>query len=692
MDSGVKERFPKLGTAIRIRGRLCAALLTLSLAGWVFAQHPIPASASSETHQESAAASAKTRGTTLISIDAGGTGRTFDGVGAISGGGGNSRLLRDYPAKQRDEILDYLFKPGYGASMQMLKIEIGGDANSTDGAEPSVEHTRGMVNCNAGYEFWLAEQAKVRNPKIKLYALAWAAPGWIGGGNFWSPDMVDYLLTWLGCAKAHGLTIDYLGGWNERGFDKGWYENLHSTLAAKYPGIKIVGDDSDWQVADAIALDPAFAKAVDVVGVHYSCHGGDGGDANSCHSTQNGLATSKPLWDSENGSQDDNTGAGALIRAITRGYIDARMTALLNWPLIASVTSNLPYPTVGLMVAGEPWSGNYSVGKSLWVTAHITQFTEPGWQFLDGASGYIGEDSRQGSYISLRSPTGDDWSTVAETTTATEPFAGLFRLSANLAQKPIHVWASNLNSTAGADEFDKMADLKPDKSGNLQFTFQPGFVYTFTSRESDVGKSTATAPQAGLLRLPYLDNFDGYTVGQEARYACDMQGSFEVQSCTAGRSGKCLQQMAAMKPIEWQDDSDAFTLLGDPSWKDYSISVDAVLAKPGNLELIGRAGTQKRPQSHQQGYLLQISDTGAWTVMKSDTSGKRMILASGISSPLRVGQWHHLGLSFKDDSITALIDGKRLTALEDNSYSSGQIGLGLTGYDTDQFDNLSITP
>ena len=33
----------------------------------------------------------------------------FDGVGAISGGGGQTVLLPAYPAKQRAEVLDYLF-------------------------------------------------------------------------------------------------------------------------------------------------------------------------------------------------------------------------------------------------------------------------------------------------------------------------------------------------------------------------------------------------------------------------------------------------------------------------------------------------------------------------------------------------------------------------------------------------------
>ena len=140
--------------------------------------------------------------TTTISVNGASAGRTFDGIGAISGGGGNSRLLTDYPAAQQQQILDYLFKPGYGADLQILKVEIGGDTNSTDGSESSIEHTRGAVNCGTGYEWWLMEQAKALNPNIKLYGLAWGAPGWIGGGNFWSTDMINYLVSWLGCATV----------------------------------------------------------------------------------------------------------------------------------------------------------------------------------------------------------------------------------------------------------------------------------------------------------------------------------------------------------------------------------------------------------------------------------------------------------------------------------------------------------
>src|SRR2546423_8881310 len=77
--------------------------------------------------------------TTTVTVDGTKPGLTFDGVGAISGGGGNSRLLIDYPEPQRSQLLDYLFKPGYGASMQILKVEIGGGPDAprrSGGARP----------------------------------------------------------------------------------------------------------------------------------------------------------------------------------------------------------------------------------------------------------------------------------------------------------------------------------------------------------------------------------------------------------------------------------------------------------------------------------------------------------------------------------------------------------------------------
>ncbi len=130
-------------------------------------------------------------------------GRTFDGIGAISGGGGNSRLLIDYPEPHRSQILDYLFKPGYGAALQILKVEIGGDTNSTDGAESSHEHASGDLNCDRGYEWWLMEQAKARNPNIKLYGSGLGRAR-LDPTAASSPRLVRLPVAWLDCAASTG--------------------------------------------------------------------------------------------------------------------------------------------------------------------------------------------------------------------------------------------------------------------------------------------------------------------------------------------------------------------------------------------------------------------------------------------------------------------------------------------------------
>ena len=34
------------------------------------------------------------------------------------------------------------------------------------------------------------------------------------------------------------------------------------------------------------------------------------------------------------------------------------------------------------MLANSPWSGHYEVAAPIWVSAHVCQFTQPGWRFL----------------------------------------------------------------------------------------------------------------------------------------------------------------------------------------------------------------------------------------------------------------------------------------------------------------------
>ncbi len=629
---------------------------------------------------------------TAITINGSSGGRTLDGIGAVSGGGGNSRLLIDYPEPQRSDILDYLFKPGYGAAMQLLKVEIGGDTNSTSGAEPSHEHTRGAINCNRGYEWWLMQQARTRNPNINLVGLAWGAPGWIGNGNFWSTDSIDYLVAWLDCARTNGLTINYLGGWNEKGYNATWYVNLRSALNSHgYSNVKIIAsDDFGWAPADEAARNSAFANAVQVFGSHYVC--GYRSAQSNCPSSSTAVASGKPLWASENGSDDYNAGAQALARGINRDYIDGKMTGYLNWPVIAAITPNIPWATTGVAVAQQPWSGNYSIGKNAWVMAQTTQFTAPGWRYLDNSSGYIGGNRNNGSYVSLRSPSTGDYSTIIETMDASSAQTLNFTVTGGLSTGAVHVWSTNVRSSNPADFFVHGADITPS-GGSFSLTVQPGYVYSF-STASGQGKGTATSPAQGNLALPYSDTFDSYSVGREAKYLMDQQGSFEIAGCAAGRAGLCVRQMSEQTPIYWTSGhADPYTLLGDLSWRNYTVSSDVLLEKSGYAQLIARGNTYNHqgPQN-LNGYYFRVTDSGAWSVLSNNTSGNWRTLASGSVAALGTGRWHNLSLTLNGGSLTAAIDGTTVGTVSDGTWAAGQVGYGTGQGVTAQFDNLTVTP
>ena len=77
---------------------------------------------------------------TITLDDSAGLGLRWEGVGAISGGGATTKLLMDYKPEVASDILDFIFKPNFGLNLQILKVEVGGDTDATEGAEPSHIH------------------------------------------------------------------------------------------------------------------------------------------------------------------------------------------------------------------------------------------------------------------------------------------------------------------------------------------------------------------------------------------------------------------------------------------------------------------------------------------------------------------------------------------------------------------------
>ncbi|MFC5001547.1 ricin-type beta-trefoil lectin domain protein [Dactylosporangium cerinum] len=86
-----------------------------------------------------------------------------------------------------------------------------------------------------------------------------------------------------------------------------------------------------------------------------------------------------------------------------------------------------------------------------------------------------------------------------------------------------------------------------------------------------------------------------------------------------------------------------------------------------------------------------ISNTGAWQIAKNTSGGILTTLASGTRSALGLNTWHNVKLGFSGNQITATADGVTLGSVTDRSFVTGQVGVGVVGYQTNQFDNLSVT-
>ncbi len=629
---------------------------------------------------------------THIAIDGHGAGRVFQGIGALSAGA-SSRLLIDYPEPYRSQILDYLFKPHYGASLQHLKVEIGSDVNSTDGSEPSFARTRSEMshpNFNRGYEWWLMEEAKTRNPNIILDSLAWGAPGWIGNGHYYSQDMADYEAKFIEGAQSHGLDMRYTGIWNETRYHADYIPMLAATLKRDHLSTKIVccdltGGEHRWKtVTDDMARDPAFRDAVGVIGVHAP------DVMKPDPAAAAAMRTGKPLWASEDEffyysqtlPKKWSQFAESLAMIYNRNYIVDRITATEIWSPITSYYDNLPAPNSGLMLANTPWSGHYRVDPMIWVTAHTTQFASPGWRYIDSACGYL---QGKGSFVTLRSPSGSDYSVMIETSQAEGPQRASFRITGGLSQGVVHVWETN-----AAKIFEHVADIVA-RHGAFTLTLDPQSVYSITTTTGQA-KGDVVPPPDSPFPFPFTQNFDRVSFGRSPKYFSDQDGAFEVWPCK-NRSGRCLAQVITHMPIPWGLTPDPFTMLGDASWTDYEVSSDVLAPAAGDVSLLGRIDSADFFAGHHarwpSGYVLTVAAGGKWQLLSAAYKGPTLTLAAGTVS-FAANSWHRWSLRFDGSNVRALVDGRVIASVTDASHKAGMVGIG-SGWNRAQFDNFRIT-
>ncbi|MBC7508420.1 MAG: galactosylceramidase, partial [Ferruginibacter sp.] len=414
-------------------------------------------------------------------------GKRFDGVGAVSGGGATSVLLKDYPEEQRNQVLDLLFKPKFGASMNALMVEVPGDGNSTQGSETSHMHTKDDLNFNRGYEWWLMSEAKKRNKEITLDANAWGSPAWVGNGVFWSQDMCDYYVKWIqGLKTTYGLTLDAIGCRNEKGVSFDFVKKFRKTLdAGGLQNVKIHAFDNwgkdkfDW--VKNLETDLELRNAVAIIGNHTMSEVATPEDVKKLSERLN-----KPIWNTEEHTYKEGFDCEiSLVKSINENFIISGATKLVSWYLVGAVYPTEPYAeTPAAMIANSPWSGFYRTREVLWGYAHYGQFAKIGWQYLNGASGKL--DSG-GTYVTLKSR-GKDYSVIFETNDAKVTQTISFKISGGLSDSKLCVWRSNEK-----EQFVRLADITP-KINSYTITLDPKSIYSISTTTGQQKGSFAQIP------------------------------------------------------------------------------------------------------------------------------------------------------------------------------------------------------
>jgi len=492
----------------------------------------------------------------------------------------------------------YLFKPGFGASLQLIKVEIGGDSQSTDGTESSHMHSADDLDFHRGYEWWVLTEAKKRNPNIKTYGLPWAYPGWVGGPEqsgspFTHPNLTStYIMKWMQGAKdVYNIDIDYIGIWNERASDATYAKTLRKTLDdAGFASTTLVAKDGGADICNDLAADPEYAKAIGIIGLHYPS---DFNDYTTCHKLN------KPIWASEESSSyDDANGAACWARVVTSHYVLNGMTASIMWNLVGSYYHGTNWYASSMLTAVQPWSGYYEPDMPVvWATAHITQFTEVGWKFLKvgQGSGELPAGGYYASYVGASDFTLTAIKISRDHAPCTRPKLPDFNVSAESVTfqlvsgakdiKELYVWYSNFE-TANPVYFQSKGTIPVASDGTFSLDLEVGDFYTVTTistgKKGSFGEATPSVPQ---FPLPYSDDFETYTESSEAKYWTDQIGAWEIHPSTDGSSNKVLRQMVPEKPIGWSDhgSNGPMSQLGMREFRD--VETSAKFRLPGTVPL-----------------------------------------------------------------------------------------------------------
>ncbi|CAD6188628.1 unnamed protein product [Caenorhabditis auriculariae] len=469
-------------------------------------------------------------------IDSEAVGQFFDGYGAVSGGGATSKLMYTYlrSASERQRIMEILFNKEHG--LQMLKVEMGGDDQSTEGTEASHWSERDEIPSARSYEFQLIREARLVNPDLPICVLPWSFPHWLGRTPYDNENLTAlYVVEWLRIARFElNVEIYCVGGWNERNFSESYYRSLRETMDDNgFEKVKIVAGEG-FQMNEQYdrLLDPKFINDYDIIGAHYP-----GGKIPG-----KVQKSGKTLWASEDFSTSNlENGHNCMARVMNWNYVHGNITGMLVWHLMSAFYRHLPWWRCGLSYLT---SSEFRTEASFAALQYVTGNVKRGWKMLRHGGG-SGKLEGGGTYVGYSD--GKSLTVVFETMSYEkslceysnpDPFIVSPSQIVRFKLQGMFSCLKHLHLSINYEPSKKIKVL----DGIVEFELEKDSIGVLTSLPSYV-------PEEHVIKFEnvpdhYYDDFEDYTKGEEPRYWIPQKGSWVVENGVAVQ--KVLKQ-----PICW---------------------------------------------------------------------------------------------------------------------------------------------
>ena len=334
----------------------------------------------------------------------------------------------------------------------------------------------------------------------------------------------------------------------------------------------------------------------------------------------------------------------------------------------------------------------------------------------------------------LVDPSTRRWSLIvkkvpSDTSGACTPEISTFALGGSLAEATtLAVWMTQLALAADGPveaDFVRLADVLP-VGASFSLNVSCGQIYTVTNNleAGNKGEVPSSSPPAAFPPV-YADDFDTCPLDSEPDFITDMNGSFQCEDVRPRgplhgcfttlvlpgvdtddpAHGVVLQQNVPAAPIRWWTDTRPHAVLGDVTWEDVDLSIEARCTNAGAGVIVGARGSALGDQGphgisnedEMPGVWMSVGCVGGengpglapWsvTLAVADVLTPSKAVAAGVLGiPFVPGEWHTLRLVLVGAIASGFVDGAQIFTGLNVSAAPAQ---GWVGFGTPRFGDFS---